>query len=136
MSNGIQQLNDSDDRLLRLRLLGFVGLMYYLSHYGDRHYLFGPGADAVLPHRLFVEQVQEKGSFSAYAWSTSEAWFEGVFHLGLLAALSVTVGVGGRVVLAAHGILLWSLHERQWAFLDGGDNLAQLVIPMLLLTNC
>lgn len=117
-------------------LLGFVGLMYYLSHYGDRHYLFGPGADSVLPHRLFVEQVQEKDSFSLYAWSTSEAWFEGVFHLGLLAALAVTLGVGGRAVLAAHGVLLWSLYERQSAFLDGGDNLAQLVIPMLLLTNC
>ncbi|WDV53335.1 HTTM domain-containing protein [Streptomyces coeruleorubidus] len=117
-------------------LLGFVGLMYYLSHYGDRSYLFGPGADSVLPHRLFVEQIQEKGSFSLYAWSTSDVWFEAIFHLGVLAALAVTVGVGGRVVLAAHGILLWSLYERQSAFLDGGDNLAQLVIPMLLLTNC
>jgi hypothetical protein len=117
-------------------LLGFVGLMYYLSHYGDRHYLFGPGADSVLPHRLFVEQVREKDSFSLYTWSTSEVWFEAVFHLGLLAALAVTLGVGGRAVLAAHGVLLWSLYERQSAFLDGGDNLAQLVIPMLLLTNC
>ncbi|GAA4556278.1 HTTM domain-containing protein [Streptomyces collinus] len=117
-------------------LLGFVGLMYYLSHYGDRSYLFGPGADSVLPHRLFLEQIQEKGSFSLYAWSTSEVWFEAVFHLGVLAALAVTVGVGGRAVLAAHGILLWSLYERQSAFLDGGDNLAQLVIPFLLLTNC
>ncbi|MCX4583771.1 HTTM domain-containing protein [Streptomyces sp. NBC_01481] len=117
-------------------LLGFVGFMYYLSHYSDRHYLFGPGADSVLPHRLFVEQVQEKGSFSLYTWSTSEAWFEAVFHLGLLAALAVTLGVGGRAVLAAHGIFLWSLYERQTAVIDGGDNLAQLVIPMLLLTNC
>jgi hypothetical protein len=110
--------------------------MYYLSHYSDRNYLFGPGSDAVLPHRIFVEQVQEKDSFSLYTWSTSDAWFEGVFHLGLLTALAVTLGLGGRVVLAAHGIFLWSLYERQWAFMDGGDNLAQLVIPMLLLTNC
>ncbi|GAA2764102.1 hypothetical protein GCM10010103_31430 [Streptomyces paradoxus] len=117
-------------------LLGFVGLMYYLSHYGDRSYLFGPGADSVLPHHLFLDQIREKGSFSLYAWSTSEVWFEAVFHLGVLAALAVTVGVGGRAVLAVHGILIWSLYERQSAFLDGGDNLAQLVIPMLLLTNC
>ncbi|WP_328838028.1 HTTM domain-containing protein [Streptomyces europaeiscabiei] len=117
-------------------LLGFVGLMYYLSHYSDRHYLFGPGADSVLPHRLFVEYVQEKKSFSLYAWNTSEVWFETLFHLGLLAALAVTVGVGGRAILAAHGILLWSIYERQSALIDGGDNLAQLVIPILLLTNC
>ncbi|MFF1739371.1 HTTM domain-containing protein [Streptomyces mirabilis] len=117
-------------------LLGFVGLMYYLSHYSDRHYLFGPGPDPILPHHLFAEQVQERGSFSLYTWSTSEAWFEAVFHLGLLAALAVTAGVGGRAVLAMHGVFLWSLYELLPAFQDGGDNLAQLVIPMLLLTNC
>ncbi|MFE2583426.1 HTTM domain-containing protein [Streptomyces sp. NPDC059378] len=117
-------------------LLGFVGLMYYVSHYSDRNYLFGPGADSVLPHHLFIKEITEKGSFSLYAWSTSQAWFEVLFHLGLLAALAVTFGVGGRMVLAAHGVPLWSLYERQSAFLDGGDNLAQLVIPMLLLTDC
>jgi len=117
-------------------LLGFVGLMYYVSHYSDRDALFGPGADSVLPHHLFIEEITEKGSFSLYAWSTSQAWFEVLFHLGLLAALAVTFGVGGRMILAAHGVLLWSLYERQPAFLDGGDNLAQLVIPMLLLTDC
>ena len=117
-------------------VLGFVGLMYYVSQYGDRHYLFGPGPDAVLPHHTFLEQLREADSFSLYAWSTSEIWFEAVFHIGLLAALTVMLGLGGRVGLAVHGVFLWSLYERQTALMDGGDNLTHLVIPMLLLTSC
>ncbi|MEU8589123.1 HTTM domain-containing protein [Streptomyces sp. NPDC048664] len=115
-------------------VLGFVGLMFYVSQYADRNYLFGP--DAVLPWHDFVSQVHENGSFSLYAWSSSEAWFQLIFHLGLITALMVTLGIGGRVGLACHWVFLWSLYERQPVLLDGGDNLAYLVIPMLLATRC
>lgn len=115
-------------------LLGFVGLMFYVSQYADRDYLFGP--DAVLPWREFVAQVHSNGSFSLYAWSSSQAWFQLVFHLGLITALMVTLGIGGRAGLACHWVFLWSLYERQPVLLDGGDNLAYLVLPMLLATRC
>ncbi|CAL9310749.1 MULTISPECIES: HTTM domain-containing protein [Streptomyces] len=113
-------------------LLGFVGFMYYASQYADRRYLFGP--DGVLPHRDFTEQIA--GTFNLYAWSDSSAWSEILFHAGALAALAVMLGIGGRVGLAVHWALLWSVYQRQPALLDGGDNLAYVVIPMLLLTRC
>lgn len=115
-------------------VLGFVGLMFYVSQYADRDYLFGP--HAVLPWREFVAQLHDDGSFSLYAWSASEAWFQLVFHLGLVIALMVTLGIGGRAGLACHWVFLWSLYERQPVLLDGGDNLAYLVLPMLLATRC
>ncbi|WP_406507977.1 HTTM domain-containing protein [Streptomyces sp. NBC_00212] len=115
-------------------LLGFVGLMFYASQYSDRSYLFGP--HGALPWQEFVDQIHENGSFSLYAVSTSGLWFQAVFHLGMLAALLVTMGIGGRVGLAVHWVFLWSIYERQPVLLDGGDNLAYLVIPMLLLTRC
>ncbi|MFH8692876.1 HTTM domain-containing protein [Streptomyces anulatus] len=115
-------------------LLGFVGLMYYISQYGDRAFLFGP--ESVLPWQDFTDRVAENGSFSLYAISSSDAWFQIVFHLGIIAALLVMLGVGGRIFLAVHWIFLWSIYERQTVLLDGGDNLAYLVIPMLLLTRC
>lgn len=115
-------------------VLGLVGLMFYISQYADRDYLFGP--DAVLPWREFVAQLHNDGSFSLYAWSSSEAWFQLVFHLGLITALMVTLGIGGRAGLACHWVFLWSLYERQPVVLDGGDNLAYLVLPMLLATRC
>ncbi|MFI5867317.1 DCC1-like thiol-disulfide oxidoreductase family protein [Streptomyces sp. NPDC051546] len=115
-------------------LLGFVGFMYYASQYGDRAYLFGP--QGVLPWTEFVGTLHESGAFSLYELSHSRLWFELLFHAGILAAIAVTIGVGGRVGLAVHWTLLWSLYQRQPVLLDGGDNLAYLVIPMLLLTRC
>ncbi|MFI1001368.1 HTTM domain-containing protein [Streptomyces galbus] len=115
-------------------LLGFVGFMFYASEYSDRRYMFGPSG--VLRWQIFVDQIHDSGTFSLYAVSDSAVWFETVFHLGMLAALAVTLGIGGRLVLLLHWILLWSIYQRQIAILDGGDNLAYVVIPMLLLTRC
>ena len=112
-------------------LLGFVGLMYYVSQYQERNYLFGP--DGVLPHDEFKEQLT---GLSLYALSSSPVWFQIVFHGGMMAALAVMLGVGGRPVLALHWVLLWSVYQRQPGLLDGGDNLAYVVIPFLLLTQC
>ncbi|MFF4603971.1 hypothetical protein ACFY12_14715 [Streptomyces sp. NPDC001339] len=115
-------------------LLGFVGFMFYASQYGERSYLFGP--DAVYPWQDFIEGLHANDTFSLYAWSTSGTWFEVLFHLGMFAALAVTFGVGGRLVLALHWVLLWSVYQRQPLILDGGDNLAWIILPMLLLTHC
>ncbi|MFG3124411.1 hypothetical protein ACGFYO_20715 [Streptomyces sp. NPDC048201] len=112
-------------------LLGFVGLMYYVSQYQERNYLFGP--DGVLPHDEFKAQLT---GFSLYALSASPAYFQVVYHLGIAAALAVTLGIGGRPGLALHWVLLWSVYQRQPGLLDGGDNLAYVVIPFLLLTRC
>lgn len=115
-------------------LLGFVGFMFYASEYSDRRYMFGPAG--VLSWDVFVQQIHESDTFSLYAVSNSTVWFEVVFHLGMLAALAVTFGVGGRPVLLIHWVFLWSIYQRQVTILDGGDNLAYVVIPMLLLTRC
>ncbi|MFI7138691.1 hypothetical protein ACIBQ5_13270 [Streptomyces massasporeus] len=112
-------------------LLGFVGLMYYTSQYQERNYLFGP--DGVLPHDEFRAQLT---GFSLYALSASPAFFQVIYHLGIAAAIAVTLGVGGRPGLALHWVLLWSVYQRQPGLLDGGDNLAYVVIPFLLLTRC
>ncbi|MBQ0997796.1 HTTM domain-containing protein [Streptomyces nigra] len=115
-------------------LLGFVGFMFYASQYADRHYLFGPSG--VESWSRFTDVLDETGTFSLYSVSTSTAWFELVFHLGMLLALAVTLGVGGRPVLALHWVFLWSVYQRNQFLLDGGDNLAYLVIPLLMLTRC
>ncbi|WP_073948469.1 HTTM domain-containing protein [Streptomyces kebangsaanensis] len=112
-------------------LLGFVGLMYYVSQYQERNYLFGP--DGLLPHDEFQQQLS---GFSFYALSPSPLWFQFVHHAGMAAALAVTLGIGGRPGLALHWALLWSVYQRQPGLLDGGDNLAYIVIPFLLLTRC
>jgi hypothetical protein len=110
--------------------------MYYVSQYGVRQYLFGPGEGGLVPHHLFVDELEKTGIFSLYAWSASPVFFELLFHLGIVAALAVTLGIGGRPVLALHAVLLWSLYQRQPVLMDGGDNLMHVVLPFLLLTRC
>lgn len=39
-------------------------------------------------------------------------------------------------MLAVHWALLWSFAQRNPLLLDGGDNLALIIVPMLLLTAC
>jgi len=60
--------------------LGAVAAVYYLVHWADRAYLFGP--DAMWPYATFLGDVADRGAFSIYAWSSSEVWFEIIFHLG------------------------------------------------------
>ncbi|MBW1596333.1 HTTM domain-containing protein [Streptomyces sp. JJ38] len=115
-------------------LLGFVGLMYYVSQYSDRRYLFGP--EGLLPREEFLDQLAQTGTFSLYAWSSSTVWFELVFHTGALTALAVMLGIGGRVGLALNWVFLWSIYQRQIVIIDGGENLAYVVIPLLMLTRC
>ncbi|MFE9797490.1 HTTM domain-containing protein [Streptomyces goshikiensis] len=112
-------------------LLGFVGLMFYVSQYHERNYLFGP--DGQMLHDEFKAQLS---GFSLYALSASPLWFQLVFHAGAASALAVTLGVGGRPGLALHWVFLWSIYQRQPGLLDGGDNLAYVVLPFLLLTRC
>ncbi|WP_338930398.1 HTTM domain-containing protein [Streptomyces netropsis] len=115
-------------------LLGFVGLMYYVSQYSDRRYLFGP--QGLLPHEEFLDQLAQTRTFSLYSWSSSTAWFELVFHAGMLTALAMMLGIGGRVGLALNWAFLWSIYQRQIVIIDGGENLAYVVIPLLMLTRC
>ncbi|MGA5158924.1 hypothetical protein [Streptomyces pseudogriseolus] len=79
-----------------------------------------------------------RGTFAGgdFTLSASPWYFELVYHLGIAAALAVMLGVGGRPGLALHWALLWSVYQRQPGLLDGGDNLAYVVIPFLLLTHC
>jgi hypothetical protein len=119
--------------LLRV-VIGLVSLALYIRQYSGRAGYFGPngvyGIDGIREYTTSI------GTWSLYAVSDSLAFFEVVFHLGLVAALLVTLGVGGRAVLVAHYVLLWSLYMANPAFMDGGDALAASAVLFLLLTRC
>jgi Vitamin K-dependent gamma-carboxylase len=114
--------------------LGFVFLMLLMSHYRQRAYMWGP--DGVWQWDVFVRQLGESGTFSVFAVSSSQAWFEVVFHAAILTSTAVMIGFGGRGVLLLHWALVWSFGQRNPMLLDGGDNLAHIVLLMLLLTQC
>lgn len=114
--------------------LGLVTLSYYLIHYGDRHFLFGP--DGVWPWSNFHETLRESGSFSLYALSRADLWFELLFHAGIVVSLLVVVGFRTRAAVVVHYVLTWSIYQRNPTLLDGGDNLLYLVVLYLVAVDC
>lgn len=115
-------------------VVGVVSTAFYIRQYAGRSTYFGP--DGVYGLEGIRDYTAGIGTWSLYAMSDSAAFFEVVFHIGLVVALLVTLGVGGRPVLATHYVLLWSLYMTNPAFMDGGDALAASAVLFLLLTRC
>lgn len=117
-----------------LRLALGLNLLYqYALHYSDRMTIWGP--DGISPWNDFQEVLRETSSWSLYASSSSELWFELVFHAGIVAALAMLTGAAPRTVVLVNFVFVWSLFERSPLILDGGDNLLILLLVYLALVD-
>ena len=115
-------------------LIGLVVLATMVTDHGRRAELFGP--DGYYPRDLVRAEMEALGGFNLYLLGDGPLVFELLFHTGMLIALCVLVGVGGRAVLVAHWAFTWSLLQTNPMLLDGGDNVTFVVLPMLCLTSC
>lgn len=122
----------SERRLVGIALLriviGFATVLYCLADYSRRQFLWGPHsynspavAGKALPH----------WGFSLFLVSNSQIWFELLFHAVILVSLAFMV-FGGRALTVAQAVLMWSLHYRNQDVLEGGDNLAQILIIFMV----
>ncbi|MGK3997027.1 HTTM domain-containing protein [Sorangium sp. So ce1024] len=105
---------------------GLTILHLYLANYHQRHYLYGP--EGVWPFARSLEEAHNAGAFSIYVLSRSPLFFEVVFHLGVLFAALWVVGFRTRLMSLLTYVGLWSLHQRNPALLDGGDNVVRLAL--------
>ena len=108
---------------------GIAGTAYYLRNYSDRHFLWGP--DGVYPLDSLQHYILRPG-FSIYEWAASQLVFEVLFHSGIVVGVLFCLGIGGRFATVAHYVFLVSLFLRNPALLDGGDNLAYMVLLYLI----
>ncbi len=113
--------------------LGLAGLYLYVREYPVREYLWGP--HGVWPFGEFSTSLREGHSFSLYAISDSSWWFELVFHCGALTALLFMLGWRTRTTTILHFVFLWSLYQRSPMILDGGDNIASIILVYLILVD-
>ncbi|WP_329121129.1 hypothetical protein [Streptomyces sp. NBC_01465] len=131
---GLLRMASQKNRLIGIALLriviGLATVMYCLADYGNRRFLWGPDsynsietAKAALSH----------GSFSLFLVSHSTVWFEIVFHATILVS-AVYMVYGGRALTFVQAVLMWSLHNRNQDVLEGGDNLAQILIIFMVFT--
>lgn len=105
---------------------GLCLLYWYLSHYSNRHYIWGP--NGVIPHEQFAAQK----ILSLYRLSASPLYFEVVFHLGIVVAVLFAIGWRTRLVAVANYLFHYSIYVRNNLVTNGGDNLTIIVQFMLL----
>ncbi|WP_424875762.1 hypothetical protein [Streptomyces sp. SLBN-8D4] len=115
--------------LMRL-VIGFATIPYCLADYSNRQFLWGP--HAYNSPSTASGQIPG-GGFSLYLLSDSQAWFELLFHATILVSAAFMV-FGGRMLTVVQAVLMWSLHYRNQDLLEGGDNLAQILVIFLTFT--
>ncbi|MFD9370708.1 HTTM domain-containing protein [Streptomyces sp. NPDC060020] len=113
-------------------ILGGLGFYLYARDYMQRAYLWGP--DGSWPWQNFTAPDGQQG-FSLYSVSRSNAWFEIVFHLGMVFAFLFMVGWKTRAMNVLHYVFLWSLHQRNPVLLDGGDNVTVIVLVFFIFVD-
>jgi len=111
---------------------GMCLLYWYLSHYFNRRYLWGP--DGVVPFSTLGE-VGWTSRLSLYALNPSVQYFELLFHLGVLVAVVFIIGWRTRLTAPLNLVFHYSLYNRNHYFPNAGDNLTIIIQLMLLLAN-
>ena len=115
--------------LALMRVMYAVAALHlYLTNYTLRDELWGPGS--VYPHESYREIAVTPLTW-AYTIATSAATFELVFHIGILVAVAMLLGIGGRPTVVAHAFLHISLYLRNPLLMDGGDNIAHIALVFL-----
>ncbi|MEU2620239.1 hypothetical protein ABZ642_19270 [Streptomyces sp. NPDC007157] len=111
-------------------VIGFATVLYCLSDYSKRRFLWGPDSyDSISTAKAALP----RWNFSIFLWSHSTLWFEIVFHAAILVALAFMI-FGGRALTLVQAVMMWSLHNRNQDILEGGDNLAQILVLFMVFT--
>lgn len=120
-------------RLIGLALLrvglGVAAVLFYLSDYANRQYFWGPNG-YITPQ--IAKHQMSRDLFSLYLVNDSQLWFQLVFHTGLVVAVLFTI-YGGRWLTLTHAIFMWSIYNRNQDILEGGDNLARMLLIFMVL---
>lgn len=118
--------------LLRISL-GLCVLSLYLLHYSQRLYIWGP--EGVWPFGEFTRNAARSGIFSLYALNGSRAYFELVFHAGILVSIAFVLGWRARLASVLTFLFTWSIYARNSTITDGGDNITRLVLFYMMFMN-
>ncbi len=118
--------------LLRI-CLASVALISELAHIREYNFLWGD--NGMVPWGTFMQQMHEEHSFSVYAL-TPLPWAHALLYgLGIMATASLLIGWHTRISAFLFAVFTWSLYERNFLLLDGGDNLTYLLMFWLIFTD-
>ncbi|PTX60798.1 putative DCC family thiol-disulfide oxidoreductase YuxK [Melghirimyces profundicolus] len=110
--------------------LGAGVLFHLLYHYSERHLLWG--GEGLWPTAKFLEGSEERGIWTLFHISESPWFFEGVYHLGILATLMFILGFKTRLATILTFLTVWSLYYRNPFVTNGGDNILRIQLFYLM----
>lgn len=108
-------------------------LFSFLSQASNVDRYYGPGG--ILPHDLISAVLRHQWRFSLLDYADVQM-VHTLYYLLIVSLVFVTLGIGGRILLALSLALLYSFHEYATFTLDGGDTLLRLIGFLLLLAPC
>lgn len=137
MLNKMISLNQKKHMLIGASLIriafALIILYNYTINYFQRYFLWG--ADGVIGFsKISIENTPLAG-FSLYNFSTTNLYFDVIYHLGIIVALAFLFGYKGKVISILNFIFVWSLMTRNHLILDGGDNISRILLVYLILVN-
>jgi hypothetical protein len=134
----LQKFASQRHRLISLSLMricfGTIILTYYAQHVAQRTFLWGN--NGVVPFRAFYLTMRAQHNFSLFMLSPSPVYQTVLFYLGFLVTIAFTLGYRTRISAILFYVFTWSLYQRNYWLLDGGDNLLYLLSFFLMFTYC
>ncbi|MFJ8823894.1 HTTM domain-containing protein [Streptomyces sp. NPDC102467] len=138
VSTGLQRLTASplgryQSAVIRI---GFAAtwLLFLLREFPHRQELYGP--DGPWGWGLAQQLIADNHAFTVLMWSDSQAWFELVYVVAVLASVLLVLGWHSRAMSVLFMIGVLSLQNRSIFVGDGGDNVIHLMSIYLVFTRC
>ncbi|WP_016906237.1 HTTM domain-containing protein [Streptomyces xiaopingdaonensis] len=113
---------------------GTTWLFFLLREWPHRRRLYGP--DSTWSFELGERLLDSNHAFSVLMWSSSQLWFELVYHLAILASVALLLGWRTRMSSVFFMVGVLSLQNRSIFMGDGGDNVIHLMAIYLVFTRC
>ncbi|MCI3274767.1 HTTM domain-containing protein [Streptomyces cylindrosporus] len=109
-------------------------LLFLLREFPHRQELYGP--DGPWSWDLAQQLISSNKAFTALMWSDTQAWFELVYLLAVLATVLLLLGWRTRTMSVLFMVGVLSLQNRSVFMGDGGDNVLHLMSIYLVFTRC
>jgi len=118
--------------LMRIAL-GSLTIIFYALHLSQRNFLWGPGGVVSWPDNLAL--LAESRTYTLYQFFPSALGAGCLYWLGLAVSLMFTVGLFARFSSILFFLFTWSLYQRNWYAIDGGENLLIILAFYLMFAD-
>jgi len=118
--------------LMRIAL-GSLTIIFYALHLKQRNFLWGPSGVVSWPDNLAL--LAQSRTYTLYQFFPSPLGAECLYWLGLVVSFMFTLGLFARFSSILFFLFTWSLYQRNWYAIDGGENLLIILAFYLMFAD-